>query len=161
MIDPRALSNMVLDIADEAGIGVSNLALNKILYFVHALYLAETGCPLIAAKIEAWQYGPVFREVYHQFKKFDRSPIKGRAKVLNLETAEYEVADYQGEQIEYSKVRDIALPYIRMRPGALVDLSHAAGGPWHEAWYHDGEVNPGMEITNESIKSFFELQRRH
>ena len=116
---------------------------------------------MIAANIEAWQYGPVFREVYHQFKKFDRSPIKGRAKVLNLETAEYEVADYQGEQIEYSKVRDIALPYIRMRPGALVDLSHAEGGPWHEAWYHDGEVNPGMEITNESIKSFFETQRRH
>ena len=161
MVDPRALSNMILDIADEVEIDVTNLALNKILYFVHALYLAETDKPLISAKIEAWQYGPVFREVYHQFKKFDRLPIKERAEILNVETGEYEAAKCGEEQIEYEKLRDIALPYIRMRPRALVDLSHAQGGPWHEAWYHDGDVNPGMEITNEAIKSFFKSQRRH
>lgn len=161
MLDPRALSNFVLDVADEAGVGVTNLALNKILYFVHALYLAETGVPLVSAKIEAWQYGPVFREVYHQFKKFDRSPIKSRAVVLNVETGEYEVAQYSLEQIEYDRLRNIALPYIKMKPGALVDLSHAEGGPWHEAWFHEGDVNPGMEITDDSISRFFRSQRRH
>lgn len=160
-MDPRPLSNLILDIADEEGVEVSNLALNKIIYFVHALYLAETGNPLVSAKIEAWQYGPVFREVYHQFKNFKRAPITGRAKKLNLETGEYEVARYNGEQKEYKTIRRLALPYLQMRPGKLVDLSHEEGGPWHSAWFHDGEVNPGMEITNSSIQNFFQKQRRH
>lgn len=160
-MDPRTLSNLILDVADAAGVEISNLALNKILYFVHALYLAETGEPLVHAKIEAWQYGPVFREVYHQFKNCDRSPIRQRATTLNLETGEYEKAEYCLEQREYDKIRDIALPYIRMRPGKLVDLSHEPDGPWHKAWFYDGEVNPGMEITDEAIQSYFRKQRRH
>lgn len=161
MIDPRALSNLILDIADEEGIEVTNLSLNKVLYFVHALYLANTEKPLVRAKIEAWQYGPVFREVYHQFKSFDRSPITERARVLNPETGEFETAESCIEQNEYNKIKSLALPYLRMKPGQLVDLSHQAGGPWHDAWYHDGDVNPGMEITNDSIRAFFSKQQRH
>ncbi len=160
-MDPRSLSNLLLDIADAEGLEVTNLGLNKVLYFVHALYLADTNTPLVRAKIEAWQYGPVFREVYHQFKAFDRSPIRGRAKVLNPETGEYEVAKVDLEQIAYEKIRELAIPYLRMRPGKLVELSHEEGGPWHQAWFHEGETNPGMEITNDAIRAYFSLQQRH
>ena len=161
MMDPRALSNLVLDIADDIGESVSNLALNKILYFIHAYHLAETGQPLVKAKIEAWQFGPVFREVYHQFKRFDRSSITGRATVLNPQSGEYEIATYNVEQSEYERIRSICLPYIKMRPGKLVELSHEKGGPWYDAWFHDGEVNPGMEITDQAIQAHFKKQQRH
>ncbi|MBV1690107.1 DUF4065 domain-containing protein [Novosphingobium sp. G106] len=160
-MDPRALANLILDIADAEGIGVTNLALNKVAYFAHALYLAEQGHPLVDAKIEAWQYGPVFREIYHQFKSFDKSAIRSRAKVFDPEIEEYTSCRYDIEQKEYEYIRSITLPYLKMRPGKLVDLSHEPGGPWHKAWFHDGEVNPGMEITDAAIEAHFSRQVRH
>lgn len=160
-MDPRALANLLLDIADDEGIAVTNLALNKVAYFVHALYMANYGNPLVDGKIEAWNYGPVFREIYHQFKTFDRSPIQGRAQVFDVDLEDYAPCKYTVEQSEYEFIRAIALPYLRMKPGQLVELSHTSGGPWHAAWYHDGEANPGMEITNDSIRSYFSDQVRH
>ena len=160
-LDPRALSNLILDVADDEGVEVTNLALNKVLYFVHALYLADTATPLVRAKIEAWKYGPVFREVYHQFKSFDRAPITQRAKVLNAKTGEYEVAKAEIGQGTYEEIRNLALPYLRMKAGKLVELSHETGGPWHDAWFHDDDVNPGMEITDDAILAHFSKQRRH
>ena len=160
-MDPRAIANLILDMADCRGVTVSNLALNKIVYFLHGIFLARFGRPLIDAKIEAWQYGPVFREIYHQFKKFGDKPINERATVLNAESGEFEVCSYNLEQNEYEFLQDIAESYLKMRPSMLVELSHVRDGPWHNAWFYDGIVNPGMEITNESIEKYFKQQVRH
>lgn len=84
--DVRAVANAVLELAEANGRGVTNLALNKIIYFLHAGYLHERGVPLVSAKIEAWDHGPVFREIYHQFKKFGRDPVEGRATRLDPTT---------------------------------------------------------------------------
>jgi len=161
MVDPRALANFLLDIADREGVPLTNLALNKIAYFVHGHYIAKFDKPLIDAKIEAWQYGPVFREIYHQFKVFNKSPISSRAKAVDLCTGDYHILTYCFEQNEYEFLVEAAMPFIHMRPSALVDLSHAPGGPWHQAWFYDGDVNPGMQITDESIKSYFAPKIRH
>lgn len=160
-MDPRALANFILDVADAEGIEVSNLALNKIAYFVHALYLVNIDCPLLDAKIEAWQYGPVFREIYHQFKSCENRPIKRRAEILNPDTGEFEICRYSLSKGDFEFLRSLAMPYIKMRPGALVELSHAPDSPWHKAWHYDGTANPGMEITNRSIKEYFSDQVRH
>lgn len=160
-MDPRAIANLILDLADRRGVPVSNLALNKIAYFLHGIFLARFGRPLMDAKIEAWQYGPVFREIYHQFKKYEEKPIKERAKVLNVETGELEICKYNLEQNEYEFLEEIAESYLRMKPSMLVELSHVRDGPWHRAWFYDGIVNPGMEITNNSIEYYFGQQVRH
>ena len=46
MLDVRALANFILDKADERGISITNMALNKIAYFVHCDYLIEKSDPL-------------------------------------------------------------------------------------------------------------------
>lgn len=66
--DVRSIANFVLDLAEVQGVGVSNLSINKIVYFLHANFLAKFDEPLVSAKIEAWDYGPVFRELYREFK---------------------------------------------------------------------------------------------
>lgn len=161
MFDPRAIANLILDVGDERGIVVTNLALNKIAYFLHGSYLAMFDEPLIDAKIEAWQYGPVIREIYHQFKQFEDRPITGRAKSLNLETGELEVCKYLIDNDKKNKMATIIASYLEMKPYNLVELSHQHDGPWHNAWHHEDRVNPGMEITNDSIKHFFQAQVRH
>jgi uncharacterized phage-associated protein len=90
--DVRSVANLVLDFADQIQAEVSNMTINKIVFFLHAWYLAKTGSPLVSAKIEAWDYGPVFRELYWEFKGFGKERIAARAMRRNPQTAEKEIS---------------------------------------------------------------------
>ena len=160
-LDVRGLANLILDVASEIGVPATNLGLNKIAYFLHGWFLAKKGRPLVTAKIEAWEYGPVFREIYFEFKGFGSNPVTTRAKKINVETGEKEICAYQLPKEEEEFLRGLAEKYLRIRPGRLVDLSHAQDGPWYQAWFHDGNVNPGMEIDQSAIEQFFAGQVRH
>ncbi len=72
------------NIDEESGDNVSNLKLQKLLYYAQGFHLALFGKPLFEEAILAWQHGPVVPEIYHRFKhyaanalpppeKFDRS----------------------------------------------------------------------------------------
>jgi uncharacterized phage-associated protein len=159
--NPKAIANLILDVANTLGRKASNLSINKIAYFAHGYYLARYGKPLIDAKIEAWEYGPVFREIYHEFKKCGDRPVASYAKDLNLDTFEMETVRWELPIEEEEFLRDVIASYLEMSAGYLVTMSHLEDGPWHNAWYHDGRVNPGMEISNEAILSYFSDQVRH
>ena len=73
--DGRSIANFVLDFCERNGRTVTNLSLQKIVYFCHVWSLIELGKPLIRHKFEAWEYGPVLPYLYREFKGFDRSPI--------------------------------------------------------------------------------------
>ena len=69
--------NRALDIANYVilyclrhNIEITNLKLQKILYFLEANFLFEHRRPLFEDQIEKWKLGPVFPNVYHQFKTF-------------------------------------------------------------------------------------------
>ena len=49
---------------------VSNLKLQKLLYYAQGHQLAERGTPLFDDEIQAWSHGPVVKDVYHRFKGF-------------------------------------------------------------------------------------------
>lgn len=55
--------------------GVTNLKLQKILYFAQVYFLAKIGKPLFADPIEAWEFGPVVPNVYHKLKKHGSKAI--------------------------------------------------------------------------------------
>lgn len=157
--DVRAVANLVLEVAQRNNKQISNLSLNKILYFLHSAFLHQFRRPLVSAKIEAWDHGPVFREVYHQFKAFGRDPIVGRASRLDLITGTYAPAaiDLPATESEFLSAQTLEL--LRIPPGKLVDMSHVKDGPWHRARFNNGVVNPGVEITNDSILA--DVQLRH
>jgi len=150
MFDVRAIANLVLEIAHERDVDVTNMALNKIVFFVHSDFLVESGAPLVGAKIEAWKHGPVFREIYHEFKSWNDEPIRGKAKRVNPHTGEVEeaTADFGNQE---KCIRDLIDRYVQFSAAYLRALSHRTGGPWHVVWGHDGEINPGMSISNQLI----------
>lgn len=53
---------------DEGGELISNLKLQKLLYYAQGCFLAVTGEPLFNDNILAWQHGPVVESVYHEYK---------------------------------------------------------------------------------------------
>jgi uncharacterized phage-associated protein len=56
---------------------LTNLKLQKILYLAQGKYLGLHGekHPLFTESIEAWQFGPVVRDVYNVFSECGASPI--------------------------------------------------------------------------------------
>lgn len=54
---------------------MTNLRLQKILYFIQAFSLISTGRPLFKEDILAWQYGPVVKEVYDEYKQWKSMKI--------------------------------------------------------------------------------------
>lgn len=159
--DGRQVANFVLDYADGQGWGVTNLALQKLVYFCHAWMLVKTGVPLVRHEFEAWEYGPVLQYLYREFKPFGSSRITSRCRGLNRNSGQIEVVAYDFDAATIEILETVLSFYGRMSPSKLVDLSHAEGGPWHSVWNHDGIVNPGMRIENERIRDYYSrLPRR-
>lgn len=159
--DVRAIANFALDFAEGKSTNLTNITINKIVFFLHAWYLAKTGKPLVSAKVEAWDYGPVFRELYSEFKHLGKRPIEVRACRRNPVTAQREecVEPIKDSDLEF--LRPLLDRYIRMSASKLVELSHVPGGPWDQVYNHDGISNPGMQISDELIRGYFGKQTRH
>lgn len=155
-LDPRSVANLILDEADRRGIKLSNLSLQKVLYFVHGKFLVEERQPLIAGSFEAWKYGPVSLPVYDSFKRFKASPISARAFKRDIRTKEQVEVPIPEDAFLQTRILDLAIPYLRLSSGRLVDLSHADNSPWDTVTRNlEGERSFGLRITNENIKQNF------
>lgn len=159
--DVRALANYVLDFAERDGRSVSNLHINKIVYFLHADFLAAFSRPLVTAKIEAWTHGPVFRELYHQFKVFGDGSIKDRATSLDPSTGKRTKTICTFSESDEAFLHSTIPKYLAMSASALVAQSHIAGGPWDKTWNHDARANPTMKISDDLIKDWYQGASKH
>lgn len=73
---------------------VTNLKLQKTLYYVQGYYLARFGRPIFEDEIVNWAYGPVVPEAYFQFCSYGASaiipePMKTTFANLNSSEAGY------------------------------------------------------------------------
>ncbi|MDK0719587.1 DUF4065 domain-containing protein [Clostridium perfringens] len=58
---------LIRDRANNGELEISNLKLQKLLYYAQGVYLAITNKPLFSEDILAWKHGPVIKEVYNNF----------------------------------------------------------------------------------------------
>lgn len=151
-----ATANIILDIADKHEIGLTPMAIQKILYFAHGWQLARSGNPLIEETFEAWDHGPVLPTVYAAFKRAGRRPIKFRGEQIDLATGEITVASEDWTEEEIKFLQDILKAYGGLDALILSDLTHKRGGPWHKVWTGARErIILGMRIDNADIKAYF------
>jgi len=54
---------------------LSNLKLQKLLYYAQGYHLARFEGPLFSESLQAWSHGPVVEKVYHTFKKFGSADL--------------------------------------------------------------------------------------
>lgn len=67
---------MFVRAADSGVRNMSNMKLNKMLYFAQAHHLAATGTALFDDDVEAWDHGPVVYDVYSRFSSFRGAAIQ-------------------------------------------------------------------------------------
>ena len=154
--DPRAVANLMLDEADRLGIRLSNLVLQKLLYFAHGIYLMQTKTPLVSGYFEAWQHGPVHPAAYRAFKDAGRSAIAFRASAQDPMTGAPREMKTPNDPRLIGLMQQVLNSYGRMPAGRLVDLSHAKDSPW---WYvvdkSRTEVAFGLRIPDTVILGRF------
>lgn len=123
---------------------MTNLRLNKLLYFAQGCSLARRGKPLFSDKIEAWQYGPVVPSVYHNFKSYKKNPID---KVFK----KYDPSVFSPE--EFDLLIDVAREFGKYTSPTLVNISHAQDGPWRRVFDSDTE----KEIPLDEMEKYFKF----
>jgi uncharacterized phage-associated protein len=146
--DVRALANWFLDRLNHIGLSATNLSLNKLLYFAFERSLVERGVLLTPARIEAWDHGPVFREVYHAFKHDkDEQTIRTRIETYFVPRRKMSVAMTELDPRDGTFLEEVLKQYGSLSGSKLRELSHSSRGPWHAVWYKSGRTNPGMAIS--------------
>ena len=154
--DPRSIANLLLDEADRLAINVTNLSLQKLLYFAHGLSLIETGKPLVSGYFEAWQHGPVHPLVYRSFKDAGRAHIAFRAKGVDVLTGRDRSLPLIDDPQALRFILKVLIAYGRLSPGSLIDVTHARGGPWDFIVKKaEHSVVLGMRIPDDVISERF------
>ena len=64
---------------------MTQLSLQKMLYFSQGWHLAIREEPLFFEEIRAWRHGPVVREIYSRFRHFGDRPIGKSAMLIQPE----------------------------------------------------------------------------
>lgn len=136
------VAKYILSLADvEKGQVISNLALQKLLYYCQGYYLAftENKEPLFEEDILAWRWGPAVENVYREYKHH------GSASLPNDELTDVIIATLSKDQKEVIEaVNDVYKGYSAI---ALMEKTHMEN-PWRET--EQSEV-----IKRDKIYAFF------
>ncbi|MDI9348554.1 MAG: DUF4065 domain-containing protein [Candidatus Symbiobacter sp.] len=152
--DARAVANLMLEVAWEKKIEITNLKLQKLLFLCHAVFLIQKGGKnLIKGNFEAWQYGPVHPEVYNAFKNFVAKPITEHAKKHNPITGELSEFDFPNDSDVRSTITNVLNVYGLKSANELIELTHKKDGPWdYVNKMSSSHANLGLRIDNSVIK---------
>lgn len=123
----------------EAGDVITQLKLQKLMYIAQGIHLALYDAPLFKEEIEAWQHGPVVRELYHEFKVYGTDPIPLPYKVnvngFSLKTREF--------------IYQIYAEYGEHSSKYLYQWTHS-----HKIW-QEAIASGSKNISKEKINQFF------
>ena len=139
---------------------ISNLELQKIMYYIQAAFLVERNKQCFREELCAWEYGPVVKEVYDEFKVYGRSIIPPQeqadkivfdAKTFGVKRVKDELIICEGDKIIINRVlkaySDIQDPF------ELVEKTHSED-PWINA-----RITPEKIIKNDEIRSYYALNK--
>lgn len=84
--NPLDVANYIIWRANAIQKPVTHLKLQKLLYYVVAKFAKDNNRLLINENIVKWQYGPVVKSVYHQFKLYGSQEIMAPVSYLSDES---------------------------------------------------------------------------
>ncbi|GAB4146970.1 MAG: hypothetical protein OHK0017_08110 [Patescibacteria group bacterium] len=121
---------------------LTNLKIQKILYYAQGWYLKDNEQPLFGDKIEAWRYGPVVPYVYQLYKNSENKElpsltIKEKDQLQKLPNSIPEYLDKIWASYNLTNTRDLV-------------ISTHLEDPWLDSY-----ARPDKTITQDSILRFF------
>ena len=130
------VAKFFLAFANETGESITNLKLQKLVYYAQAWYLANYGKPLFADDFQAWIHGPVIPDLYQTYKTFGSGPIVTAFQLKDIEK------DLDSDTAEY--LNEVAKVYMPFGGYQLEMMTHKET-PWLEA---RGNLEPDQRCEN-------------
>nr|VFJ63901.1 MAG: Uncharacterized phage-associated protein [Candidatus Kentron sp. DK] len=142
MITAKDVARYFLSMADgEEGSDISNLKLQKLLYYAQAFHLAIFEKPLFEEEMNAWAHGPVCPSVYHEYKRFGANPIPSES--------DWNPDLFSQEQLELlDEVNEV---FGQFSAWKLRDMTHE-DAPWRER-----EASAGV-IEKQRMMEFYKTR---
>lgn len=123
---------------EEVGELISNLKLQKLVYYAQGFHLAIMDEPLFDSSIEAWAHGPVVPSLYHDYKEYGAGAIPAPIG-FDLESIDKETRDLLDEVYNV---------FGQFSAWKLRNMTHEEP-PWKEAFEGSGI------ISKTSMKKYF------
>lgn len=136
------IAEYFIQLANDTGSFISNLKLQKLVYYAQAWHLALYGEPLFDEDFEAWVHGPVIPQLYQEYKKFGWHPIEQEVK-----------PDLPSNIKEF--LDELALEYFAVDAYELEQMTHIEA-PWIKARGNlPSDAASNSVIRQEWIKEYF------
>lgn len=149
-------SYYMISLFEKAGKTITNLKLQKLMYFVEALYMCKNSNEnkLFNEEWVAWNYGPVSQILYKRFREFGS---------MNITLSKEDEA--KGDNIPQDNkdyIINIYDTFGQLEAYQLVTLTHLKGSPWDnikkENKYNLDNINNNAIISKIETKIWFEKE---
>jgi len=129
---------------------MTNMRLQKLLYYAQAWSLALAGEPLFGEDIEAWEHGPVVRSVYMRFKQHGSHRLSTEyAQSPQLTPAQRSVLD-----AVWASYGDVGAARLRV-------MAHRER-PWREARQARDEGDTcNVSLSHDAMREYFAARLGH
>lgn len=128
------IANYFLFRADQEGQELlSNLKLQKLVYYAQGIHLAMHSVPIFNDRIEAWEYGPVVPFLYHNYKTHGAGGIPA--------DGDFDPSFIDGDTLDF--LDEIFDGFGQFSAIRLMQISHK-----DKCWE---ETDVGMEISHSSM----------
>lgn len=136
---------------DQPDAHITNMKLQKLLYYSQGYSLAQNNSAIFSEKIEAWGKGPVVPSIYTTYAAYKTNTNKLPA--LSLEV-DFDFDSFTSKENEL--LISIWATYGKYDGDQLSNLTHSED-PWIENYYVENQGH--HEISIEELKAYFTLIR--
>ena len=128
--------------------GITHLKLQKLLYYAQGISLGLHNKQLFEENIEAWQHGPVVKDVYVYFSQFGRKNIE-----INMDKKIEEIVKKIESNKEVLEVLNMTYNNFAIYTAwQLRQMTHENNTPWDITQKTKGL---GQKIDNDLIEQYF------
>jgi uncharacterized phage-associated protein len=137
----KEVAEYFISLVDEdSGDSLSNLKIQKLLYYAQGFSLAILRCPLFDEKILAWNFGPVVEAVYEDYKQFGSAAVP-LSSDFNPDRFDPNVSELLNE---------VYGVYGQFSAAALVEMTHSEP-PWKK-------TKRNNEVPLTAMQDYFSTQ---
>jgi uncharacterized phage-associated protein len=146
-----AVANAFLELAKGEGINLSNMQLQKLVFFAHGVHLAAYSSPLIHEHPKAWTFGPVIPQLYEALRRYGSDTVTESLSA-------HDAVESTGTAIQAIQATWHA--YKKYSASQMSKISHIKGGPWDQVWNDAGGKGRFEVIPDHVIKDYYSSRVR-
>ena len=122
---------------------ITNLKLQKILYYIQGYFFKKRGKEAFKEEIYCWPYGPVVKEAYFEYNGYG-------ARDISVSECDFKTDLNEISKLDKKCIDEVISKTFEKSAFELVNQTHLEA-PWRDA--HDGKI-----IPKDTIEMFFNFE---